>query len=113
MFGRKSKNRRNQIQKPNEIVPVNKRELEIEHHKELDNILKLNTDEGMVEIEVLDIIENETLNREYMVYRIKGEDDVLISIVNETEDSFSLDRIVDEEEFQSIEDYLASKIEDN
>ena len=75
-----------------------------------DNILKINTDKGMVEIEVLDIIMNETLNREYMVYRFRNEDDVCISILNQTETTFSLDNIEDEEEFKCIEEYLASKI---
>lgn len=113
MFGRKRKNRNNQIQKRNEIVPVDKRELEIDSLKESNSFLKLHTDDGMIEIEVLDIIENETLNREYMVYRIKDKDDVLVSILNETENSFSLDTIEDEVEFKSLEDYLASKIQDN
>lgn len=79
-----------------------------------NNILKLKTDDnGEVEIEVLDIINNEENNKNYIIYRFKGKDDVLISILNQTETSFSLDTIEDASEFREIEDYLASKINDN
>ena len=109
MFGRKRKNRENSTNNKNEIMPVDERKPVLENNTE-NNILRIRTDDGIVEIEVLDIIENETLNRNYIVYRFRNQDDVLISILNETEDSFSLDTIEDEEEFNSIEEYLASKI---
>jgi len=48
-----------------------------------------------------------------MVYRIKNQDDVLISIINQTETSFSIDTIEDENEYKAIEGYLESKINDN
>ena len=64
---------------------------------------------GEVEIEVLDIINNEENGKEYMVYRFKGKDDVLISIVNYSEDSYSLGTIEDPNEFKEVEDYLAYK----
>lgn len=73
------------------------------------NILKLMTNNGEVEIEVLDIINNEENGKEYMVYRLKGKDDVLISIVNYSEDSYSLGTIEDPNEFKEVEDYLAYK----
>lgn len=79
-----------------------------------DNILKLKNSDGFdVEIEVLDIINEENSNKDYMIYRIKNTDNVLISIINQTETSFNLDTIEDEAEFKAIEDYLASKINDN
>ena len=79
-----------------------------------NNILKLKTDNnGEVEIEVLDIINNELQNKDYIVYRLRDKDDVLISILNQTETSFSLDTIEDANEFREIENYLASKINDN
>ena len=79
-----------------------------------NNILKLKTnDNNEVEIEVLDIINNEEKNRDYIVYRFRDKDDVLISILNQTENSFSLDTIEDANEFRDIEDYLASKINEN
>lgn len=74
-----------------------------------NNILKLMSNNGEVEIEVLDIINNEENGKEYMVYRFKGKDDVLTSIVNYSEDSYSLDTIEDPNEFKEIEDYLAYK----
>ena len=74
-----------------------------------NNILKLMTNNGEVEIEVLDIINNEENGKEYMAYRFKGKDDVLISIVNYSENSYSLDTIEDPNEFKEIEDYLAYK----
>ena len=112
MFGRKRKNRDNSTNNKNGIMPVDERKPVLENNTE-NNILRIRTDGGIVEIEVLDIIENETLNRNYIVYRFRNQDDVLISILNETEDSFSLDSIEDEEEFKSIEEYLASKIQEN
>ena len=112
MFGRKRKNREKSTNNKNEIMPVDERKPVLENNTE-NNILRIRTDDGIVEIEVLDIIENETLNRNYIVYRFRNQDDVLISILNETEDSFSLDSIEDEEEFKSIEEYLASKIQEN
>ena len=81
---------------------------------ENNNTLKLKDNNGNnIEIEVLDIINNEDLNKEYMVYRIKDQEDVLISIINQTETNFSLDTIEDANEFKAIEDYLESKINDN
>lgn len=74
-----------------------------------NNILKLMTNNGEVEIGVLDIINNEENGKEYMVYRFKGKDDVLISIVNYSENSYSLDTIEDPNEFKEIEDFLAYK----
>ena len=79
-----------------------------------NNILKLKTDNnGEVEIEVLDIINNGLQNKDYIVYRLRDKDDVLISILNQTETGFSLDTIEDANEFREIENYLASKINDN
>ena len=81
---------------------------------ENNNSLKLKDNNGNnIEIEVLDIINDEDLNKEYMVYRIKDQEDVLISIINQTETNFSLDTIEDANEFKAIEDYLESKINDN
>ena len=74
-----------------------------------NNILKLMSNNGEVEIEVLDIINNEENGKEYMVYRFKGKDDVLTSIVNYSEDSYSLGTIEDPNEFKEVEDYLAYK----
>lgn len=74
-----------------------------------NNILKLMTNNGEVEIEVLDIINNEENGKEYMVYRFKGKDDVLISIVNYNDLGYTLDTIEDANEFKEIEDYLAYK----
>ena len=78
-----------------------------------NNILKITFDNKEVEIEVLDIISNEENGKEYMVYRLKDQNEVLISIINQNEDSFSLDTIEDPTEFKEIEDYLASKVDDN
>ena len=72
-----------------------------------NNILKLKSDNGDVEIEVLDIINNEENGKEYMVYRFKGKDDVLIAIVNYSDSGYTLDTIEDANEFQEIEDYLS------
>lgn len=79
-----------------------------------NSILRIKNNDGNdIEIEILDIINDENSSKDYMVYRIKDQEDVLISIINQTETSFSLDTIEDENEFKAIEDYLESKINDN
>ena len=57
MFGRIRKNRKNSSNSKNGIIPVVERKPVLKNNTE-NNILKLSTDNGIVEIEVLDIIDN-------------------------------------------------------
>ena len=62
-------------------------------------------------IDVVDIIESEDYNKEYIVYTIDGmeEDQVFVSILNESEETYSLDTIEDDEEFNHVNELLLSQ----
>lgn len=75
----------------------------------MDRTLRVTINNGEeIEINVLDIIEAgyNDVKKEYIVYTVPGSDDVFISILNESETSYSLDTIEDEQEFQFIENFL-------
>ena len=67
-----------------------------------------------VTIDVWDIVKNPTFNKEYIIYTIDGLDknEVFASILNEKEDSYSLDTIETEEELTFINEKIKS-IADN
>ena len=72
--------------------------------EEIDTKLTVNLDGKDVTIDVLDIFESEEYNKEYIVYNILdlNNDQIFISILNKTEDSFSLDIIESDEEYKNI-----------
>lgn len=76
----------------------------------MDNKLSVNTVNGeKIDIIVLDIVEGlyNNIAKKYIVYCLENNsDDIMISILNETDDSFSLDTINDNEEFQYIQNLL-------
>lgn len=76
----------------------------------MDNRLSVNTVNGeKIDIIVLDIVEGlyNNIAKKYIVYCLENNsDDIMISILNETDDSFSLDTINDNEEFQYIQNLL-------
>ena len=80
------------------------------NEKELENnVLTVSIDSGSeVEITVIDIVDFEENGKTYIVYSINGrdDDDIFISILNESDDSYSLDTISDEQEFRKIQDYI-------
>ena len=74
-----------------------------------ENILKVKLNNSQeLDIEVYDIVEVPEKNKKYIVYSVANSenDDVFISILNETENSFSLDTIEDDQELREIEQYL-------
>lgn len=74
-----------------------------------ENQLIVNTIEGTkFLINVYDIVEKTDINKKYIIYDIDGaeEDDMYISILEETETSFTLKNIEDENEYKMIEEYL-------
>lgn len=76
----------------------------------MDNRLSVNNVNGeKIDIIVLDIVEGlyNNIAKKYIVYCLENNsDDIMISILNETDDSFSLDTINDNEEFQYIQNLL-------
>ena len=74
-----------------------------------DNILRVKIMGGnYVDILVLDIIEISDTNKKYIVYSLANSDndDMFISILNESDTSYNLETIEDEEELKIVEDYL-------
>ena len=70
--------------------------------------LKLTDENGVpVTINVLDIIDENPYNKEFIIYTLEGDDEtVFASILNEREDSYSLDTIEKNEEIDYINTYL-------
>lgn len=59
-------------------------------------------------INVIDIVEMADNDKKYIVYTIdnSGNDDMFVSILNESDKSYSLDTIDDENELRMVEEYL-------
>jgi len=66
-----------------------------------------------VTIEVLDIIEDNENNKEYIIYNPEGTEDVYMSILEEDETTYTLKTIENEEEAKRLESYLASIYSEN
>lgn len=73
--------------------------------------VKLNNQD--VTINVLDIIEDNENNKKYMVYNPENTEDVYMSILEETDTTYTLKTIENEEEAKRIEAYLSSLYEEN
>lgn len=71
-------------------------------------VKNLNGDD--IEIDVIDIIEDQDNNKQYICYTTDDSEDVYVSCLEETEDSFSLTEIT-EEERSLIEEYMNMDIE--
>lgn len=69
-----------------------------------DTKLKVNLNGRDVTIDVIDIINSDEYQKEYVFYSIEDlkNDQVFVSILNEKEDSYSLDTIENEEEFAYV-----------
>ena len=74
-----------------------------------DNILKVTVEDGsVVNVKVLDIIDSARFNKTFIIYTVNGDkSNVFASILNEKEDSFSLDTIKEKEEL----DYINTEID--
>lgn len=75
----------------------------------MENKLKISTKDGtVIEINVLDIIDSYTYNKTFMIYTFANENkSVFASILNESDTSYSLDTITNQEEI----DYINSEID--
>ena len=75
-----------------------------------ENILKVKNDAGIeIEIEVIDILENEQTGENYVAYKLKGGEDMFISLLVEDENSYSLETVTDEEKLKGIEEYFLNE----
>ncbi len=74
-----------------------------------DNILKVTVEDGsVVNVNVLDIIDSARFNKTFVIYTVNDDkSNVFASILNEKEDSFSLDTIKEKEEL----DYINAEID--
>ena len=74
-----------------------------------DNILKVTVEDGsVVNVNVLDIIDSARFNKTFVIYTVNDDkSNIFASILNEKEDSFSLDTIKEKEEL----DYINAEID--
>lgn len=72
--------------------------------EEFDNKLLVTIEDGtQIEISVLDIVESEEFDKEFVLYTLGTDNQtVYASILNESEDSYSLDTITDQREIDFI-----------
>ncbi|NLC47941.1 MAG: hypothetical protein GX758_01090 [Tenericutes bacterium] len=86
--------------------------------EELSNVLTVSIEDGtQVDVNVLDIIESDEFNKTFIIYTVNdNEDSIFASILNETEDSYSLDTIVVQAEIDFINkeiDEIVEELEEN
>ena len=79
-----------------------------------DNRLSLYDENGvLVNINVLDILDENEFGVEFIIYTLEGDDETIYaSILNEKEDSYSLDTIYDENQMQYINNYIENTIQE-
>lgn len=70
-----------------------------------------NVDGQKVVIEVIDIIENTTNNKQYICYSFNGMEEVFVSALVEKDDSYSLE-MISEEEKKAVEQELTKNVEE-
>ena len=83
--------------------------------EEFNNKLVVKAENGQdVTINVLDIIDSEEFQKSFIIYNIDGHGEaVFASILNEQEDSFSLDTITDQKEIEFINSEIDKVVEEN
>lgn len=79
-----------------------------------DNILKVTVEDGsIVDVKVLDIIDSARFNKTFIIYTINGdESNVFASILNEKEESYSLDTIKEQDEIDYINEEIDRVVEE-
>lgn len=77
--------------------------------EELDTKLTVKLDGNDVIIDVIDIVESPEYKKEYIFYTISGvpNQEIFASVLNESEESYSLDTIEDDEEFDYVNQLIA------
>lgn len=79
-----------------------------------DNILKVTVEDGsIVDVKVLDIIDSARFNKTFIIYTVNGdESNVFASILNEKEESYSLDTIKEQDEIDYINEEIDRVVEE-
>lgn len=79
----------------------------------MDKTLVVKNNEGKdITINVIDIIEDTSTNKQYICYNFEGMEDVFVSNLVETADSFTLETVTEEEK-RSIEELLSQESLEN
>ena len=79
-----------------------------------ENILNVTAEDGStISVRVLDIIDSAKFNKSFIIYTVNGDDsNIFASILNESESSYSLDLISDEEEINYINQEIDRAVEE-
>lgn len=79
-----------------------------------ENILNVTAEDGStISVRVLDIIDSVKFNKSFIIYTVNGDDsNIFASILNESESSYSLDLISDEEEINYINQEIDRVVEE-
>lgn len=75
-----------------------------EMEMDFDNTLEVTIEDGTkVKVNVLDIVDSVEYNKTFIIYTVNdNEENIFASILNEKEDSYSLDTITDSNELEYI-----------
>lgn len=79
-----------------------------------ENILNVTAEDGStISVRVLDIIDSAKFNKSFIIYTVNGDDsNIFASILNESESSYSLDLISNEEEINYINQEIDRVVEE-
>lgn len=79
-----------------------------------DNILKVTVEDGsIVDVKVLDVIDSARFNKTFIIYTVNGdESNIFASILNEKEESYSLDTIKEQDEIDYINEEIDRVVEE-
>ena len=79
-----------------------------------ENILNVTAEDGStISVRVLDIIDSAKFNKSFIIYTVNWDDsNIFASILNESESSYSLDLISDEEEINYINQEIDRVVEE-
>ncbi len=77
-----------------------------------EKLVVKNLDGNDIEITVIDIIENQETNKEYICYKLDGVEEVFVSSLLETENGFNLNEVSDSER-EMIEQYINESMKEN
>jgi|LFRM01.1.fsa_nt_gb hypothetical protein len=82
--------------------------------EELSNVLTVTVEDGTtVDVNVLDIIESEEFNKSFILYTVnENKDTIFASILNEKEESYSLDTIINSAEIDFINKEIDRVVEE-
>ena len=79
-----------------------------------DNFIKVKTENGTyIILEILDMADDISNNKTYILYKLINNEDIFISRLSEKENSFSIETIDDKDEFDAIEQFFINKLEEN